>query len=342
MYTAAIVGAGFIAREKHMPAWRRLRQRVRIVAICDQDHTRAQSLGRACGIQAVYQDVQRMLDVEQPDFVDVCTPPASHAKVAVAALNVGAHVLIEKPMATTVAECERIREAEENSKGRVGVAHSELYYPPVIEARLRVKRGDIGDFMGMRIFRSTPIGAMTSVSGHWANRLPGGVIGETGPHVVYLSLAFIDPILQVTVQAKKLLPQFPESLFEDYRLDLSGGKATSSAVLTYTNRHSAAHVDLWGTEGMLRLELQSRVLVNYDRCRQDVTAIGMSACLEATQTIASVLTTGAKYLAGQFRNPHDELIKDFFERCVRGIPLSVSSTDGLKTVQIMHEICRQL
>lgn len=342
MYTAAIIGAGFIARAKHLPAWLRLRRRVRLVALCDQDLPRTEALSSKYGIPATYNDAKEMLEAERPDFVDICTPPSTHAELAVAALAAGAHVLVEKPLAATVAACEQIMEAERHSSGCVGVAHSELYYPPVIEARRQVGRGEIGDFMGMRIFRSTPIGDMTADPNHWVHQLPGGAIGETGPHVVYLTQAFIDPIREVTVHARKLLPQYPWSPLEDYRLALAGDEATCSAVVTYTNQHAAAHVDLWGTEGMLRLELQSRVLVDYDRRRRDPKSIGISAFKEAAQTMVSVIATGAQCLSGRFRNSHDALIRDFFERCIAGLPPTVTSADGHKTVQTLSEICRQL
>ena len=342
MYNVAVVGTGFIARRRHIPAWLRLWPGVRLSALCDSDIRRAQAAAAAFEVPAAFDNVAQMLEESMPDFVDICTPPDSHAAIAVAALEAGAHVLIEKPMAASVGECQRIIKAERQSEGMVSVAHSELFYPPVIEARRRVESCEIGDLMGMRIFRSTPVGAMTADPDHWAHRLPGGVIGETGPHVVYLTQAFIDPIRKVTARGSKLLPRYPWSPFEDYRLELVGEEATSSAVLTYTNMHSAAHLDIWGTEGMLRIELQSRVLVSYDRRRQAPAGIGASALKEATGIIASVAATAGKHIFGRLENAHDALIREFFERSVRGIAPSVTSRDGLKTVQVMDLICRHL
>ena len=342
MYNVAVVGTGYIARKAHIPAWLALRPDVRVAALCDSDILLARRTGAEIGVLAAFDNVERMLQVAKPDFVDICTPPETHARVAVAALEAGAHVLIEKPMAPSVADCQRIVEAERSSDGQVSVAHSELFYPPVIEARSRVAAGEIGDIKGMRIFRSTPVGTMTADSEHWANRLPGGVIGETGPHVVYLTQAFIGPIRDVSVSARKLLPQYPWSPFEDYRLELSGDEATGSAVLTYTNEHTAAHADIWGTEGMLRLELQSRVLVEYNRRAPNPLRIGVSALKEATGVISSVAITSGKRLLGRLKSPHETLIRDFFSRSQRGLAPSVTSRDGLAVVQVMELISRQL
>ena len=97
MYTAAIVGAGFISTRKHLPAWLRLRRDVRVAAVCDLDLARAEAVRRQFGIPAAYADFREMLEKERPDFVDVCTPPGAHADIAVAALQADANVLIEKP-----------------------------------------------------------------------------------------------------------------------------------------------------------------------------------------------------------------------------------------------------
>ena len=111
------------------------------------------------------------------------TAVRTHADIAVMALEAGAHVLIEKPMAIDVSECDRIsRGLPRFGQKQVCIVHSELFYPCFMEARERVDAGDIGEFRGMRTFRSTPRNYMTSIRDHWANRLPGGVIGETGPH----------------------------------------------------------------------------------------------------------------------------------------------------------------
>ena len=342
MYKAAIIGAGFISTRRHLPAWRRLRRSVRVVALCDRNRAQAEAVSRQFGVPAAYDDIQQMLETERPDFVDICTPPATHADIAVTALQADRHVLIEKPMAMNAAECDRIIQAERESKGRVTVAHTELFHQSVIEARQRIKRGDIGRFTGMRIFYSTPVTLMTADPGHFANRLPGGTIGETSPHVVYLSGAFIGPIRGVWSRGQKILPEYPWSPFEDYRLELMGDCAASSAVLTYTSKHSAFLLELWGTEGILKIDMQSKVLVNYDRVSQSPRGIGLSAFKEATQIAAGAFTNGVSYLAGRFRNIHDRLIGEFFERSVNGREPAVTSEAGRETVLVMNRIGKQL
>ena len=342
MKRVTLVGTGYITEKAHVPAWQKLRSKVEIAAICDLNLGRAQALAARLGVSESYDDLGAMLSEVRPDLVDVCTPPGTHADLVVESLMAGADVVVEKPLALTAEDCRRIIEVEKTSEKSVGVVHSELFYMPVIEARKRVAAGEIGDVTGMRMFRATPVATMIADPDHWAPRLPGGAIGETGPHVVYTAREFIGPIVDVVAHGRKMLSEYPWSPYEDYRIELVGEKATASAVVTYTNEHSAAHIDIWGTEGMLRLELQSRVLVSYRRQGMGPLAIGASALREAAAMAAGVAGTAAKFLAGAHESPHDIFIREFFDAVTDDRPLPVTSADGLVNVEVMEGIAGQL
>ena len=190
---AAVIGSGLIAGKKHIPAFQRLRHKTELVAICDLNLAAAKDVAVRFGIPSAYSDVAEMLRSEKPDLVDICTPPQTHTRLAVEAMRHGCHVLIEKPMALTVADCDEIVRASDEYGVKVCVGDSDLFYEPFMKARSMVANGVIGRLRGMRIFLSTPTNYMTSRPEHWAHRLPGGVIGETGPHIVYMTLAFILP-----------------------------------------------------------------------------------------------------------------------------------------------------
>ena len=108
--------------------------------------------------------------------------------------------------------------------------------------------GRLGECAECASFLSTPTDYMTSRAEHWAHKLPGGVIGETGPHIVYMTLAFIPHIRTVNVDALKVLHNYPWSSFEDYRINLIGDDIISSATVIYTTEEWAAKVEVWGTQ----------------------------------------------------------------------------------------------
>ena len=158
--------------------------------------------------------------------------------------------------------CHHCRCSRENVK--VCVAHSDLFYYPFIEARKLVREGAIGTFRGMRIFLSTPTDYITSKPDHWANKLPGGVFGESGPHIIYMTLAFINPVHKVFVNAMKLM-DYPWSPFEDYRIELIGEKAASSVTMNYATKQWMARAEILGEDATLMIDLEAMSLVKYRR-----------------------------------------------------------------------------
>ncbi len=98
-----IVGTGWWASAMHIPTIQSGDDAV-VAAICESDPERLRIAGEAFGIAARYGDVDAMLAAERLDGVIVGTPHVAHAGPAVAALGAGAHVLVEKPMATTAAD----------------------------------------------------------------------------------------------------------------------------------------------------------------------------------------------------------------------------------------------
>jgi predicted dehydrogenase len=108
---AVIIGTGGIANA-HIAALREMGERVQIVAAMDVDRARVEEFCKKYEIPKVYTDVDNMLEVEKPDLTHICTPPALHCELSVKCLEAGAWVLCEKPLCASLAEMDRIEEAE--------------------------------------------------------------------------------------------------------------------------------------------------------------------------------------------------------------------------------------
>ena len=337
-----LVGSGFIAKQKHLPAWKKIEKIAQVVALCDPNVAQAEELARLHRIPKVYKDFQQMLETERLDAVDICSPPRTHADLAVRSLQAGAHTLIEKPMAINTEECDRIVAAARASGRKICVAHSDLFYPSFLKAREMVKAGTIGEFRGMRVFLSTPVDYITSKPDHWAHKLPGGVIGETGPHVIYMTLAFINPIRAVRIDARKQLARFPWSPYEDYRLDLIGDEASCSVALTYATDRWAVQLDLWGSEGHMKFDLETQTLLIHGRADLKPVTLGLSAVREATQMLGDTIGTSLSYVTGKFENTHERLIREFVDSIRNGSPTPVPPEEGREAVRVMDLLISQL
>lgn len=99
-----VIGVGGIAVGRHIPAFRKLKEEVTIVAVSDVNIERAKSVAEEFDIPHSYEDYRDMLS--EVDAVVVCTPNKFHSEITVHALEAGVHVLCEKPMAMTAEECQ--------------------------------------------------------------------------------------------------------------------------------------------------------------------------------------------------------------------------------------------
>lgn len=119
MLTIGIVGTGGIARA-HIDGYQRFGEECEIVALCDPAPGRAEALRAELGLDGarVYTDAAEMLAAEQKlDLISVATPPSTHAALSIQALEAGVDVLVEKPMAPSLEECDAmIAAAKDNGR----------------------------------------------------------------------------------------------------------------------------------------------------------------------------------------------------------------------------------
>lgn len=119
MLKVGIIGAGGISGA-HLEGYGRFGQDCEVVALCDVQPERARARRAEFGLDGarVYDDARAMLAAEGLDLVSVATPPATHRDLAVAALEAGVHVLVEKPMSPSLEDCDAMIAAAERA-GRI-------------------------------------------------------------------------------------------------------------------------------------------------------------------------------------------------------------------------------
>ncbi|MEJ7731663.1 MAG: NAD-dependent epimerase/dehydratase family protein [Polyangiaceae bacterium] len=147
---AGLVGAGYIC-EYHVAALRRIG--VEIVGVFDVDAARAAATADKLGVPAATS--LAALRQAGANVIHVLTPPHTHAVVAKQALELGCHVLIEKPLAEDVDECEDVRRLAEQKGLSACVNHSLLYDPQVVRALDVVRSGKLGKVVAVDILRGS-------------------------------------------------------------------------------------------------------------------------------------------------------------------------------------------
>ena len=149
----AIVGCGRIA-DLHELGYRG-REDARLVAVCDTRQTLAQAKATAWGVGKVYTDYGRLLDDPEVDLVELLVPHHLHAAMTVAACKASKHVSVQKPMALTVAEADRMIAAAAAAKVVLRVYENFVFYPPHVIAKQMIEAGEIGEPQMIRLHVST-------------------------------------------------------------------------------------------------------------------------------------------------------------------------------------------
>lgn len=144
MYRVAVVGAGMIANAAHIPAWRDLAG-VEIVGVADTREAAARETAQRYAIPNWYVDWRQMLADLAPDIVSVCTPNAYHKEVTLGALQAGAHVLCEKPIATSAADAAQMYQAADQAGKVLLVSQTQRWANSTIAAREMVAAGRLGE-----------------------------------------------------------------------------------------------------------------------------------------------------------------------------------------------------
>lgn len=145
MHDVAIVGTGNIA-PAHVRALLEFPQRCRIVALCDIYLEKAQAMKEKFGLDCqIFDDHEKMLASGlKIDLVHVCTPPYTHAPIAIHAMDAGKHVVVEKPMAASLAQCDQMLSAERRNGVTMGCIAQNRFRDPVYRLKKVLDTGLAG------------------------------------------------------------------------------------------------------------------------------------------------------------------------------------------------------
>jgi predicted dehydrogenase len=198
-----LIGCGRVAHI-HMDAYRRI-EKANVVAVSDVDLKRAKTFAGSYKIGKAFADYKDLLEMKNLDFVDVCTPTSTHASVVCDAAKFGHNVLVEKPMALNVSDCERMINESKKRGIKLCVCHNQLFIPSVRQMKLMADSEDYD----LTCFRTSHRESFEFLKAHglaqsW-NVHPehGGILWEVGCHLAYLQLHFLKGVKEVCAVGNK-------------------------------------------------------------------------------------------------------------------------------------------
>lgn len=222
-----IIGCGRVT-DSHIAALRSIRD-VKLVGVCDLNRELAEQTALNYGIGRFYTDFSELLFNEKPDVIHITTPPQTHLPLCVQAMEAGCHVLVEKPLALTVDEVDKMAEAARKNNVGLSVVHNALFVPVVTRVRKLIQSSIIGDLLAMEIIMTGKDTELMRDRSHWCHRMQGGIFGELLPHPLYLAEAFINDLRVVKVSSLKV-GTYEWLPVDEVRIMLEGSACTASVV----------------------------------------------------------------------------------------------------------------
>lgn len=248
-----VIGLGAIAQVIHLPILSKLRD-VELAAVCDVDKAKAQYLAQRYGITRYYNDPEKMLQSEELDAVDVCTPTDSHRDLALLAIESNVDALVEKPIARNHAEAVEISEAAKKNKRKVMVGMNNRFRPDAMVLKSFVGNGELGKIFYVK----TGWLRKQSVSSPWFTRKEysgGGVFLDLGIAVMDLALWLIGypEVKRVSASSYSHIIKNVEDSCISYITMQDGSTVMVEASWSLRTESDFFYCDLFGTEGSARV-----------------------------------------------------------------------------------------
>jgi predicted dehydrogenase/nucleoside-diphosphate-sugar epimerase len=326
-----LIGAGAIS-EHHALSLARVPS-ARLMGFIDRDSERARLRAAQFGVKTYATIGDAAAD--GVNVAHVLVPPAAHAAVALECIAHGMHVLVEKPLATSVADCEAIGRAAKDKGVVATVGHSLLFDPELLTARRLIDAGAIGEIVSVDYIRSSEY---PSYSGgrrppHYSN--PGEPFRDLGVHAIYVLQSLLGEMRNAAPLFRSLGGD-PLLAYDEWSCTFDQERGFGTVRLSWNVRPIQSLLIVQGTAGVMRVDL-FHMFVSLRRKRP---------MPKAALRIFNTLTDSVRPLFEMPKNTLSFMLKrrrqyqgihsfvaDFYARLARGEGPAVTVADGTAAVR---------
>lgn len=311
---AAVIGLGAMGAN-HARVYAEI-DGIELVAVADTDGSRLDAATRGRETRG-YHDYQRMLAEERIDLLTVAVPTRAHLEVAADVIARGVPLLVEKPLAATLAEGERLRDLAAAARVPLTVGHIERFNPAIVELQARLRAGELGRVFQMHARRVGP----------FPERVRDvGVVLDLAPHDIDV-MRFLLGSEVARVQAET-----EQRINTDYEDMLAGVLRFANGVvgvldINWLTPTKIRELSVLGERGMFVVDYLARELTFYENAHHSVADAQPADW--AARHLKGVSEGATHRIAIEKREPlRVEL--EAFARAVRdGTPVAVTADDGL-------------
>jgi predicted dehydrogenase len=368
-----LIGYAFMGAA-HSHAWHTaprffdLPLRPRLAVLAGRDAEKVTDAAARLGWESTETDWRKVLERDDVDLVDVCTPGDTHAEIAIAALDAGKHVLCEKPLANSVAEAEAMAAAAERAHARgvramVGFTYRRV--PAVAFARQLVADGRIGEIRHVRAQYLQDWIADPSAPMSWRlekQRAGSGALGDIGAHIVDLTqfitgeaITGVSALLETFVHERPLPAssgrlsgvggtEMGQVTVDDAAVFLArftgGAVATFEATRFASGRKNAIRIEVNGSRGSLAFDFEDMNVLHYFDAAEPAETAGFRRVLvtEPEHPYVSAWWPPGHGLGYEHGFTHQ--VVDLVTAIAKGDDPAPSFADGLQVQRVLDAVER--
>jgi predicted dehydrogenase len=317
-------------------------------AVCGRDEKRTQEFASRYGVKA-YTDVAEMVIQENLDIVTICTPHPAHREPAIKAMKAGAHVLIEKPLASSLQDCDAMLEVAKETGKQIGIISQRRFYSPCLRLKNAIDSGKIGKPLLGTVFmfgwRDEAYYKSDPWRGSWEGE-GGGVLVNQSPHQLDLLQWFMGSEIEEVYGTWKNL-NHPYIEVEDTALAIVKFKNGALANIIVSNSQKP------GIYGKVHIHGENGASVGVQTDGGAMFIAGMSTILEPPvndlwtipgeeQKLKDYVDEDTNFFNSI--NPveyyHTLQIKDFIDSLKEGRKPMITGEEGRVTVELFTAIYR--
>lgn len=325
MTTAAVIGCGDVSTV-HIEAIEAMREG-ELVAVCDTDPAVLAAATERYGV-AGFTDHRSLLETMRLDVAHVCTPHDQHVPVALDLLDAGVNVLVEKPLAHTCSEAERLVEAAERSNSRIGVCFQNRYNATAQAVRGLLDSGEVGAVLGTAATvmwtRTRDYYRAKPWRGQWGTA-GGGLLINQAIHTLDLLQWLAGEVVDVSGQASTRLYGDVIEVEDTAEMLLTHRRGTRSIVYGSLAHvvHAPVTIEITAEHGTLSI-------------RGDLTITHADGRVETVHEHRPS-SSGRTYWGVS----HNALIRDFYARIDDDEPFWISPREAMKSLRILTDVYAQ-
>ncbi|MEF8848656.1 MAG: Gfo/Idh/MocA family oxidoreductase [Candidatus Thermoplasmatota archaeon] len=325
----AIVGTGRIGK-RHAGHIENLAE---LQAVCDIKKNVADSVGKKHSCN-VYYDIDNLLKNEKNlNLVAICTPNGLHAEHTIKALKAGNHVLCEKPMATSVYDCEQMINTAEQKNKRLFVVKQNRFNPPVQAVKQAIDEGRLGKIFNVQLNCFWNRNPQYYKESDWKGTkdIDGGTLFTQFSHFIDLLYWLIGDVETVNVFTENFSHQNLIE-FEDTGVISLKFKNDALGTINYTvcsyDHNMEGSITIFAENGTLKIGGQYLNTLEYQSLKNDYK-------IEFDDTTSPANDYG--FYKGSMSN-HDKVYENVIDVLTNQGQIRTSMLEGLKTVQIIEKI----